>query len=109
MSIKVSGLSEVLRNIQNIKAAQIASEVVSETSLRVQMSAKQLSPVDTGRMRASIEIVKAMPTLHFVIVDVDYAKYVEFGTYKQRAQPYLRPALEMHRAFFHQRFKQKLK
>lgn len=27
---------------------------------------------------------------------VDYAKYVELGTYKMRAQPYLRPALEDH-------------
>ena len=51
-------------------------------------------PVKTGNLRGSIN--------HKVIVEddavrigtpVEYAPYVEFGTSKQSAQPYLRPAV----------------
>lgn len=54
--------------------------------------AKQLCPVDTGRLRDSIT--------HEVHGDstsagtnVEYAPYVELGTSKMAAKPYLKPAL----------------
>ena len=54
-------------------------------------------PVDTGALMHSI---RAWQNDNFSTVtagnqDVGYAVYVEFGTFKMRAQPYLRPAVDL--------------
>ena len=85
--------------------------------LRVVRSAKQNCAVDTGRLRASITIrdsenvIAAPPDLvessDFIEppsvkwsvrvgTNVFYGVFVEYGTVNQPAQPYLRPALDLH-------------
>lgn len=63
-----------------------------------------LVPVDTGSLKGSIRkeneddrtvAVKAGGGF-YIKKDVVYAGYVELGTRKMRAQPYLRPAFEDH-------------
>jgi HK97 gp10 family phage protein len=64
--------------------------------IRVESAAIRGCPVDTGRLRASIthEIASDVEGLvGRVGTDVEYAPYVEFGTGRMAAQPYLRPAL----------------
>lgn len=66
-------------------------------ALQVDRAAKQGCPVDTGRLRSSItnEIGQDGEGLLAVIgTDVEYAPYVELGTSKMAAQPFLLPALE---------------
>lgn len=46
------------------------------------------APVDTGRLRASIQ-----PSSEGVTVGVDYAGYVEYGTSDTPPQPYAVPAI----------------
>ena len=79
--------------------------------------AKLLCPTDTGRLKGSIVYVtstshsegespaepedytpKGTPPKGEVIIgtNVEYAPYVELGTRKQKAQPFLRPAAEDH-------------
>ena len=60
--------------------------------------AKKLCPVDTGRLRNSITHAQYSEDTEVVGSNVDYAPYVELGTHKQKAQPFLRPAAENHRA-----------
>lgn len=59
--------------------------------------AKKECPVDTGNLRNSIshevgnrEVIIGSP--------VEYAPYVEMGTSRTPAQPYLRPAIQDHMA-----------
>lgn len=63
---------------------------------RVERRAKMLCPVDTGRLRSSVTHATfredGMLTEH-IGTDVEYAPYVELGTSKMPAQPFLRPAL----------------
>lgn len=56
--------------------------------------ASLLSPVDTGRLRQSISH-KLKPLKYAVQfgTDVFYGLFVEKGTYKQKAQPFIKPAL----------------
>ena len=65
-------------------------------AIRVEKRAKYMSPVDTGRLRSSIthalfredgELVAHIGT------NVEYALFVELGTSRMSAQPFLRPAL----------------
>ena len=55
--------------------------------------ARRIVPVDTGRLRASIRYEIEDEELHLQ-ADTPYAGFVEYGTHRQRAQPYLRPAIE---------------
>lgn len=65
---------------------------VFKLAIVVQNEARRLAPVDTGRLRSSIT-VKRTPDGAVVGSNVEYAPYVEYGTSRMAAQPYLRPAV----------------
>lgn len=76
-------------------AGPIGKALVRST-VRIERTAKQLCPVDTGRLRASITHALDRDSRGLVGVvgtDVNYAPYVELGTSRSGAQPFLRPAL----------------
>lgn len=59
--------------------------------------AKKKCPVDTGRLRNSItHVVDTIWGDVYIGTNVEYAQYVELGTSKQEAQPFLRPAAQDH-------------
>ena len=60
--------------------------------------AKGLCPVDTGNLRNSISHAPGGKNTMYVGTNVEYAPYVELGTRRAKAQPYLRPAAENHGA-----------
>ncbi len=74
----------------------------------VQDDAKRHCPVDTGRLQGSIshEVTReGNDVVGIVGTDVEYAPFVELGTYKMRAQPYLFPAGERNKDKITQCFK----
>lgn len=77
------------------KAALAVSKAVTD----VEAYAKGVVPVDTGNLRASIQ-GESSGLQGRVNVGADYGIYVEFGTYKMAAQPYLTPAAEFVRPSF---------
>jgi hypothetical protein len=99
------------------RAEELAKFSAWEIGLVVQGYAKNLSPVDSGRLRASITTASsdgrrtkpsgkgAVDTDYisaprdkgetFVGTPVEYGPYVEYGTRGTYAQPFLRPALDM--------------
>lgn len=81
---------------REVGALKLSTErELSTLGLLVQNNARELCPVDTGRLRSSIFLKKGRdlqgPYVEVGTV-VKYALPVEFGTSRQRAQPYLRPA-----------------
>jgi len=56
--------------------------------------AKDLCPVDTGRLRDSIRVVSEDEVEILIGTDVPYAIPVEMGTAHQAAQPFLRPSID---------------
>lgn len=53
--------------------------------------------VDTGNLRNSItHEVNESEQAAYIGTDVEYASYVEMGTIKQKAKPYLKPAVADH-------------
>ena len=65
--------------------------------LQAEGYAKMLCPVDTGRLRNSItHTVDVDEKKAYVGTNVEYAAYVEMGTSKTKAQPYLKPAVTDH-------------
>lgn len=53
--------------------------------------ASQIAPRDTGYMAEHIHAEKGNPVQ--VISEAPYSGYVEYGTYKMAAQPFMRPAI----------------
>lgn len=65
-------------------------------ALTTQNLARLYCPVDTGRLRSSIQVSRgrdAQGAFVDIGTNVEYAAFVEFGTSRMSAQPYLRPAL----------------
>ena len=66
---------------------------IEKAALLLERRAKQNCPVDTGKLRASISTEVGNLEAE-VGTNVEYAPCVEFGTSKQKAQPFMRPALD---------------
>ncbi len=59
--------------------------------------AKMKCPVDTGNLRNSItHTVNVEEQAAYIGTNVEYAAFVEMGTSKMKAQPYLKPAVVDH-------------
>ena len=87
----VSNRSFALRGLKDAKNR--AFEIMGG---KAETYAKQLCPVDTGRLRNSITHAQVDEDTEVIGTNVKYAPFVELGTKKQKAQPYLRPAAENH-------------
>ena len=87
------------------KAVEAAiPQALTGAALIVEAAAKNLSPVDTGNLRGSITH-EINPDHAKVGTNVEYAPYVEYGTSKMSAQPYLRPGLDSNKAAINQHMK----
>ncbi len=83
-------------------AEQAKPKALLSAALIVSGTAKTLTPVDTGRLRASIVHGLYGSDDAWVGTNVEYGGYVEYGTYKMAKQPYLRPAVDTNRAAIQQ-------
>lgn len=96
----VDNVSNILKNYCNGIERKLHRGLVAGARI-VQSDAKALCPVSTeetrpggphGELRMSIH-GQVDGTTAMVGTNKEYAAYVEFGTYKMAAQPYLVPAL----------------
>lgn len=72
-------------------------EAITEATVKVEGEAKNLAPVDTGRLRSSIghDIRRDGRGVYGVVgTDVEYAPFVELGTRGRPGRSFLRAALK---------------
>lgn len=88
--------------IKDLVRAQtrVALEAVG---LQAENYAKRLCPVDTGNLRNSITHTSDDDTA-YIGTNVEYAPYVEYGTSRTKAQPFLKPAANDHVSEYHDIF-----
>ena len=78
------------------KNAAIA-RALEAMGLQAEGYAKMLAPVDTGRLRNSLtHDVRPDEEAVYIGTNVEYAPFVEYGTRRSKAQPYLEPAIQNH-------------
>lgn len=76
---------------------QAATRALTRIGSQAEGYAKDLCPVDTGNLRNSITNAPDLEEKAVYIgTNVEYAADVELGTSKQKAQPYLKPAVADH-------------
>jgi HK97 gp10 family phage protein len=88
---------------KNVKSAydQARERSLEIIGLTAEKYAKEIVPVDTGRLRNSItHEVDAKDV--YIGSNVEYAPHVEYGTIHQKAQPFLRPAATEHTSTYKQ-------
>jgi HK97 gp10 family phage protein len=93
----IKGLDSWERWISSIPddVEEDVQQVVAETAYNIEADAKRLVPVDTGHLRRSISTELNMVTKGYqatVGTNISYAQYIEFGTSKMDAKPFLIPA-----------------
>lgn len=87
----------------------VVEDALKEIGLFVEGEAKLRSPVDTGRLRDSIDNKVVSDKRVDIGTNVEYAIYVEKGTSRQSAQAFLTPAVEENIAEIEQIIKEKLR
>lgn len=83
-----------------------AGEIVRSTAFEIQAIAQINAPVDTGALRSSIETVITGAMSAIIQDGVEYGIFVELGTSRMAAQPFLTPAVEQVRPKFDGRWKE---
>lgn len=89
--VRVIGVSEL---VARLLKGTLLGEVAATTAVNgmaedVAAAARELAPVQTGRLRDSIT-----SDGNRAYTDVEYAPFVEYGTANMSAEPFLRPAAD---------------
>lgn len=82
-------LMQQLKSIENTNF----NDCLKEALELIAEEARRLAPVDTGELKNSIHSELGEEG-GFIAVDAEHGPFVEYGTDRMAAQPYLRPAIE---------------
>ena len=94
MASNIIGLDNLLKRLDKLAGNAAVMKGIEKACLRVEATAKENCPVDTGLLRASIDHKLDVTKLEGIVgTNLEYAAAVEFGSIKKGAQPYLYPAL----------------
>lgn len=94
---KIEGLQRTIQNLSRIHPAikQFMGHGIEKCCLFVEGDAKQICPWLEGLLSSSINFVVDYELLIGVVgTNVYYSVYVELGTWKMEAQPFLGPAYD---------------
>ena len=97
MHFDVSELRDLERDLEKgaAKVAKAAPLIVKKSALDIEATAKVNAPVDTGNLMGSITSdIEALSAE--IGPTASYGGFVEGGTSRMAAQPYMGPAFEKH-------------
>lgn len=98
MAADVKQLEQLAKDLRGA-GKEVSTDVLKatrDTGDRIQKRAKKDAPVETGELRRSIKVVKSRSRQVIsveIVADSDHAIFQEYGTTRNRAQPFMRPAL----------------
>ncbi|AKA72342.1 HK97-gp10 family putative phage morphogenesis protein [Clostridium scatologenes] len=105
-NIELTGVDEILNKLQEIGAnvGRLENKALKNAAEPVLEDSKANVPVRTGKLKKGLKItnVKKKEEIKYILVGVDkgdnseifYGKFIEFGTSKRSAHPFLQPAYE---------------
>lgn len=105
-NFEVEGLDNLMAKIEAMgkKGANIQDDALQQAAKPILADAIKNAPEDTGKLKKGLKISKAFNKkgIRYVYVGTDkkdpqspfYAFFLEFGTSKMSARPFLRPAYE---------------
>lgn len=112
ISIDDRELQKAISDVKSWETKKIRKiqRVVMETVVNIDRKSKKFVPVLSGRLRSSIRWrLSGDKKSGQIFTNVNYAAFVEFGTTKQRKQPYMRPAALLEQRSYIQKMTQALR
>lgn len=99
MGVEIKGIGRLQAKLSKLDPLTRAGIVagVQKAALKVEGDAKLMAPVDTGALRGSITTGgRSTPDGAEATIgsSLEYAPYVELGTSRMSAQPFLQPGLQ---------------
>lgn len=95
-------ISENNKDVVKAALVEAKKQALEAIGMQAENYTKMNAPVDTGRLRNSITHAQEDENTVAIGTAVEYAAYVELGTQRTAAQPYLRPAIEDHMSEYKQ-------
>jgi len=91
ISVDTTKLNEIIAKLPANR-----DKIVKAVAFEVLREAQQKAPVDTGALKANADVNTKYAGDGIMSVEFyqEYAPYVELGTYKMAARPFLTPAVE---------------
>jgi HK97 gp10 family phage protein len=111
--VRVRGVATVdqrLRVLPKALSRQILEDALGQAAEPLLADIRAGAPVRTGRLRDSIAIKKHrmqrqdQAHIELGVFGVFYGRFIEFGTSKMTARPFVRPALDRHSSALIRRF-----
>ena len=102
VSVDTTKLDEIIRTVPGNRA-----QIIKAAAFHILGNARKKAPVDTGALRDNSDAVDYGDFWN-VEFYAEYAPYVELGTYKMYARPFLRTSVETERQNFIERLKKDL-
>ena len=97
LKITIDGIADTKNFIKRLSEAEMreSKKLLKSVAADIQRKAMRTVPVDTGNLKRSILVdVSDDGKEATVTATADYAAYVEYGTRKMTARPFMRPAAE---------------
>jgi len=110
LDVKID-IEQALKDLADYEKS-VENRVVQEISVTgqaVRNDAVKFAPIITGFLRGGIQVGQIVNYTLFVNAFTEYSKYVEFGTSRSKAQPFMNPAAESNRADHLRRIKKAVK
>lgn len=83
-------IAELNRRFGRVNVIKFLGVQIKRIAFRIEGEAKKVTPVDTGRLRASIRVAPSVKVLEATIQPhTNYATYVHEGTRYMRARPFM--------------------
>lgn len=100
MGIRARGIQAAQQRLNRIadRLAGVTQDAIEEFADEVVEHMKGVVPVDTGALRDSIEKKTEGDSVTVGPRGIEYAEFVEYGTSRGPAQPYVRPTIQWARA-----------
>ncbi len=102
-AVTVGNLDIVVKKLKNMQDLDY-KQVLSKSARIVKKTAKKIAPFDTGNLAGAMR-EEVFDDHAIVYNNVEYAIYQEYGTYKMKGKPFLRPALRGNRNYILKLFK----
>lgn len=111
VNVTVQNLDQIKRAMAQLPQQMVPElrDAVTKSALKVERESKILSPVDTGRLRASINTSYGFGPLGIgakVATNVEYAIYVHEGTARMKARPFMKQAVDLSQQDINRYFEQ---
>ena len=96
MGVNPRGIRAAQQRLRDLadRVAGVTEQAVAEFAADVEKHMKGVVPVDTGKLRDSIKTEKVGNGYTVGPRGVEYAGYVENGTSRSPAQPYVAPTIQ---------------